>query len=94
MRRPLTSSSQELLGQSLPNLVFGICRVRRQEILISLTPHKGEEIGAKRVKYIFSLKIFFFTTQSIKKIYSQAMISQTESIALMTMEESSKFCIQ
>ena len=32
-RRPLTSSSQELLGQSLPNLVCSICRVRRQEIV-------------------------------------------------------------
>ena len=30
---PLIYSSQELLDQSLPNLVCSICRVRRQEIV-------------------------------------------------------------
>ena len=37
VRRPLTS--QKLLGQSLPNLVCSICRVRRQEIVNFMTPH-------------------------------------------------------
>ena len=38
LHRPLTFSSQELLGQSLPNLVRSICRVRRQEIVKFMTP--------------------------------------------------------
>ena len=44
--RALTSSSQELLGQSSPNLVCSICRVRRQEIVNFMTPPppKGEVI--------------------------------------------------
>ena len=37
VRRALTSSSQELLGQSLPNLERSICRVRRQEIVNFMT---------------------------------------------------------
>ena len=33
VRRPLTFFSQELLGQSLSNLVCSICRVTRQEVV-------------------------------------------------------------
>ena len=45
-RRTLTSSSQELLGQSWPNLVCSSCRVRRPETIYSLTHlhPKGDEI--------------------------------------------------
>ena len=39
---PLISSSQELFGQSLPNLVCSICRVRRQEISNFMTPTPRE----------------------------------------------------
>ena len=39
VRRALTFSSQELLGQSSPNLVCSICRVRRQEIINFMTLH-------------------------------------------------------
>ena len=41
VRRPLNSATQELLGQSLPYLVESICRVRRQEMINSMThtPH-------------------------------------------------------
>ena len=35
---PFISSSQELLDQSLPNLVCSICRVRRQETVDFMTP--------------------------------------------------------
>ena len=38
VRRPLNSATQELLGQSLPYLVESICRVRRQEMINSMTP--------------------------------------------------------
>ena len=38
MRRALTSSP-ELLGQSLPNLVCCFCRARRQEIINFMTPY-------------------------------------------------------
>ena len=38
VRRPLTSSSQELLSQFWANLVCNICRVRRQEIVNFMTP--------------------------------------------------------
>ena len=40
---PLTSSSQELLGQSKPNLVCSICRVGRQEIINIMTPPTPRE---------------------------------------------------
>ena len=51
VRRPLTFSSQELPGQSLPNLVCSICRVRRQEIVNFMTPTpRGDNFGMKSVK--------------------------------------------
>ena len=50
VRHPLTSSSQELLGQSL---VCSICRVRRQEIVNFMTPvPRGGNFGVKSVKLI------------------------------------------
>ena len=39
VHRALTPSSQELLGQSEPNLVCSICIVRRQEIINFMTPN-------------------------------------------------------
>ena len=57
VRRALTSSSQELLGQSSPNLVCSICRVRRQEIVNFMTPHpKGRNCGGKKCKIDVFLK--------------------------------------
>ena len=38
VRRPLTCSSQELLGQCLQNLICSICRVRTHEIAKLMTP--------------------------------------------------------
>ena len=52
--RVITSSSQELLHQSLPNLVFSICRVRRWDISNFLTPTPREEnFGVKSVKLMY-----------------------------------------
>ena len=42
MRRSLTSFSQELLGQSLPNLECRFCKVRRQKLKFLLPPPYGE----------------------------------------------------
>ena len=44
MHRPLTSSSQELLGQSWPNLLCSTFRVRKQEIVNFMTPHPQGEV--------------------------------------------------
>ena len=44
VRRPLTSSSQELLGQSWLNLVCSICRVRGQEIVHFMAPPSQGEV--------------------------------------------------
>ena len=65
VRRALTSSSQELLGQSEPNLVCSICRVRRQEIVNFMTPPSRG--GNFRVK---SVKLMYFLTNLL--LYSQA----------------------
>ena len=44
-------SSQELLGQSLPNLVCSICMLRRCEILYLVTPTpRGDNFRVKKVK--------------------------------------------
>ena len=58
--RMLTSSFQELQGQSLPNLVCSICGVRKQEILNFITSSpKMREFWGKECKIdVFSLKIF------------------------------------
>ena len=51
LRRPLRSSSQELQGQSIPNLVCSICGVRRQEIVNCHDPlPQGEIILGEKVK--------------------------------------------
>ena len=47
--RVITSSSQELLHQSLPNLVFSICRVRRWDNSNFLTPN----LWVKSVKLMY-----------------------------------------
>ena len=52
VRHGLTSSSQEILGQSVPNLVCSIGRVRRQET-VNFTP----------VKLMYILKIVFSTPE-------------------------------
>ena len=82
VRRPLTSS-EELLGQSLPNLVCGICRVRRQEILnfITSTP-RGGNFGVKSVKLMYFFKNLL--------LYSCASSRQTEYIVIMSKEASIK----
>ena len=57
-RASLTSSLQKLLGQSLPNLVCSICRVRRQEIVNFMTPThpKGRLFWGKKCKIDVYLK--------------------------------------
>ena len=57
VRHGLTSSSQEILGQSVPNLVCSIGRVRRQET-VNFTP-RGGYLGVKSVKLMYILKIVF-----------------------------------
>ena len=75
----LTSSSQELLGQSLPNLVCSICRVRRQEIVNFMTPtQRGGSFGVKSVKLMYFSKNLLLTTQ--------ALIRQTKYVVMMTEE--------
>ena len=57
----LTSSPQELLGQSLSNLACSISRVRKQEIVNFMIPHptpRGDNFG---VKLMYFSKIFFST---------------------------------
>ena len=64
VRHPLTSSSQELLGQSL---VCSICRVRRQEIVNFMTPvPRGGIFVVKSVKLILK-----------NLLHSQALIRQS-----------------
>ena len=55
IRRALTSSSQELRGQSKSNLVCSVCKVRRQEIVNIMTPpHQREgNFGVKSVKLLY-----------------------------------------
>ena len=74
--RPLTSSSQELLGQSEPNMVCSI--VRRQEIVNFMTStQRGGNFGVKRVKFMYFFK---------NLLYSQALIRQTKQVVMMTKE--------
>ena len=56
----LTSSSQELLGQSLPNLVCSICRMKRQEI-VNFTNPRGGNFGVKIEKLMYFFKKFRHT---------------------------------
>ena len=77
-------SSQELLAQSLPNLVCSICRVRTQEIIVNFvtsTP-RGGHFGVKSVKLMYFLKNLLF--------YSGAWFRQTKCKVKMTKERSIK----
>ena len=76
--------SQELLGQSWPNLVCSIRRVRGQDILYFMTPNpRGDNFGVKGVKLMHFSKNLLF--------YSQAWTRQTKIIVMMTKEGSAKF---
>ena len=78
----LTSSSQELLGQTLPNLVCTIFRVRRQEIVNFMNPTpRGIHFGVKKCKIDVFLK---------NLLYSWASFRQTKCIVIMTKERSTK----
>ena len=81
--RRASTSSQELLGQSLLDLMCSICRVRGQEmvnIMTPLPPPEGEEIlGVKRVQLLY----FLF-------LNSQALIRQTKYVEMMPKEGSTK----
>ena len=60
-RRPLISFSQEMLDQSLPNLVCNICRVGRKEHVNFMIPIPWENFyGAKSVKMIYLLQNLLF----------------------------------
>ena len=50
--RVLTSSSQELVDRSLPNLLCSVCRVRRQEIVNFMTPHTRDNFGVKSEEFM------------------------------------------
>ena len=87
VRRPLTSSSQELLSQSLPNLVCSICRLRRQEIVNFMTPGAGAlALGCCQISQIVKMHYFF---KNLLRC-SHAQIRQTKYIAIMTNEGSTK----
>ena len=86
VRHPLTTSSQELLGQSWPHLVSlcSICRVRRQEIMNFIAPTpRGDNFGIK------SLKLMYF---SQNLFHSCAWIRQTKCKVMMTKERLIKIC--
>ena len=83
MRHTLTSSSQELLCQSYPNLICSIYRVRRQEIINFMTPiPRGGNLGVKSVKFMYFLKDLL--------LYSRAWFRQTKCIIMMIKERSNK----
>ena len=65
-RRALASSSQELLGQLLHNLVSRICRVRRQGIVNFMIPTaRGGNLGTKNVKPLYFLESLLITRKKI-----------------------------
>ena len=75
----LTPSSQELQSQSLINLVYSICKVRRQEIVNFMTPYpKGRYFGVKSVNLMYFFKNLL--------LYSQALIRQTKYVVMITKE--------
>ena len=83
VRRALTSSSQELLGQSLPNLVCSIRRVRRQGIVNFMIPiPMGCNFGIK------SVKLMYFSKSLL--LFSGAWFRQTNCMVIMTKEGSTK----
>ena len=79
LRRPLTTSSEELLGQSYPNMVHicSICRVRRQELVNFMTTHfKGKYFWRKKCKIdVFSKK---------NLLYPRAWFRQNKCIVMIT----------
>ena len=59
-RRPLTSSPQKLLGQSLPNMVCSIIRGGRPEIVNFMTPGAGVlALGRSCIRHIVKMNYFF-----------------------------------
>ena len=72
------------IGPILTKLGCSICRVRRQEIVNSMTPNPQEEVilGVKSVKFMYFFKNLL--------LYSQAQIGQTKYIVMVTKEGSTK----
>ena len=61
VRHLLTTSSQELLSQSLPILPRSICRVRRQGIVNLVSPiPRGDNLGAKVISVKSSLLLCIY----------------------------------
>ena len=97
LRCALTSSTQELLRQSWPNLVCSICRVRRQEIVNFMPPPpipRGGNSGVISVKLMYFFKNI--KKKRIKKriyplLYSRELFRQIKYILMMTKEGSTKF---
>ena len=57
MRRALTSSSQELLGRSKPNLLCSIYRINRQGTINFMTHSlRGGSFGVKNVELMYFFK--------------------------------------
>ena len=75
--RALTSSSPEkLLGQSWPNLVCSISRIRRQKIVNFITPHsKGSLFWGKtrKINVFVEKKNFFCTPKDVSNKYIAVM---------------------
>ena len=81
MRRPLTSS-QELLGQYLPNLVRSISRVRRKEIVNFMIPHpKGDHI---LVKLYFLNRLLLYINYTFEYIVIMIKEGSTKIVNFMT----------
>ena len=83
--RALTSSSQELIDQSYPNLVCSICRGRRKEIFNFKTPPPPPRRGNFGVKCV---KLMYFFKSLL--LYSGAWFRQTKCIVMITREGSTK----
>ena len=61
VRRALTSLSQELMGQSLPNFVCSISRVRKQKIVNFITPSPPKGWSNDRLWYSCFIPSFSFS---------------------------------
>ena len=81
--RHTLASFQELMGQSLPNLVCSIIRIRRKEIVNFMPPPalSGDTFGGKGVK------LMYFSKESYSLLPS---IDQTEFLVTMTTKGSTK----
>ena len=85
MRRALTSSSQELLGRSKPNLLCSIYRINRQGTINFMTHSlRGGSFGMKSVELMYLFKNSFL---------SLAWFTQTKYIVMITKEEIQKLYI-